>query len=128
MATFPDDYDPTEFDRMQDDEENARRPKLSDYEIEKRGPTISVKLHGEYILPAVAENVELITNLVQKLTKVRTIYVDGKMYKRIDNDPVIDPEVFISVDKVYLNDKLEVNKNTPIQDAIESILLGDKSA
>ena len=72
------------------------------------------------------ENIELVTKLVQALTKVKTVYIDGKMYKKIDNDPVIDPEVYISVDKVFLNDKVEVTKNTPIQDAIEAIVLQDE--
>ena len=125
MVTFPDDYDPSAFDAHGQDED-ARHPKLSDYKLEKRGPTIAVKLRGEYIMPSSAENIELVTKLVQALTKVKTVYIDGKMYKKIDNDPVIDPEVYISVDKVFLNDKVEVTKNTPIQDAIEAIVLQDE--
>jgi|TARA_R100000482_G_scaffold50641_1_gene17975 hypothetical protein len=121
MVTYPDDYDPTMFDNHGKDLE-TRAPKLSDYDIQKLGPTMTIRLHGEYILPADSKNVDMVTTLVQALTKVKSVYVDGKRYRKIDDNEVVDPEVFISVDKVILRDKLEVNADTPIKDMVEAII------
>ena len=131
MVTFPDDYDPSNFDNQQEDgpDEDYRPTKLSDFEIENRGATVRLDMVGSYILPAHKENLDLILKLLEQINRVQTLYIDGKKYRKIDESTALEPTVYIDAKGVYLRDKkLLVDKNTPMQEAITAMVIDTAKA
>ena len=127
MVTFPEDFDPSEYGYSHEHDvydEDYQPPKLEDFTIEERGATIRIELEGSYILPAQKENLDLVINLIKQLTRVQTLFIKGKKYRKINDEVKLEPKVFIDAKGVYLKGKdknLEITGETPLHKVVNQM-------